>query len=100
MTRTVPPFGTVSLISSEPALMTQIGMFCAQGLDIYFVSPKVTFQGEFVPTITAVRGFTDDPILLTGTAVPDQSGQVRQIADLFAGLAPARPVRLRPRAGV
>jgi mannan endo-1,4-beta-mannosidase len=55
------------------------------GLDIYYVSPKVTFQGEFVPTITAVRSFTDDPILLTGTAVPDQSGQVRQITDLFAG---------------
>jgi hypothetical protein len=55
------------------------------GLDIYYVSPKATFQGEFVPTITAVRGFTDDPILLTETAVPDQSGQVRQINDLFAG---------------
>jgi len=55
------------------------------GLDIYYASPKVTFQREFVPTITAVRGFTDDPILLTGTAVPNQSGQVRQIADLFAG---------------
>jgi mannan endo-1,4-beta-mannosidase len=55
------------------------------GLDIYYVSPKVTFKGEFVPTITTVRGFTDDPILLTGTAVPNQSGQVRQITDLFAG---------------
>ena len=55
------------------------------GLDIYYVSPQVTFQREFAPTITAVRGFTGDPILLTGTGVPDQSGQVRQIADLFAG---------------
>jgi hypothetical protein len=55
------------------------------GLDIYYYNPKVTFQGEFVPTITAVRGFTDDPILLTGTAVLDQSRQVQQIADLFAG---------------
>jgi len=55
------------------------------GLDIYYFSPKVTFRREFVPTITAVRSFTDDPILLTGTAVPNQSGQVRQIADLFAG---------------
>jgi mannan endo-1,4-beta-mannosidase len=55
------------------------------GLDAYYFSPKVTFQGEFVPTISAVRSFTDDPILLTGTAVPNQSGQVRQIADLFAG---------------
>ena len=55
------------------------------GLDIYYFSPKVTFRREFVPTITAVRRFTDDPILLTETAVPDQSGQVRQIADLFAG---------------
>jgi phage protein U len=32
-----------------------------------------------------VRRFTDDPILLTETAVPDQSGQLRQIDDLFAG---------------
>lgn len=55
------------------------------GLDIYYFNPKVTFQGEFVPTITAVRNFTDDPILLTETAVPNQSGQLRQIADLFAG---------------
>jgi hypothetical protein len=55
------------------------------GLDIYYFSPEVTFQKEFVPTITAVRSFTSDPILLTETAVPNQSGQVQQIADLFAG---------------
>jgi hypothetical protein len=53
-------------------------------LDNYYYSPAATFHGEFVPTITAVRSFTDDPILLK-TAVPDRSGQVRQIADLFAG---------------
>ena len=55
------------------------------GLDIYYFSPKVTFQEEFVPTITAVRSFTGDPILLTETAVPNQSGQVQQIANFFAG---------------
>ena len=55
------------------------------GLDIYYFSPEVTFQEEFVPTITAVRSFTGDPVLLTETAVPNQSGQVQQIADLFAG---------------
>ncbi len=55
------------------------------GLDIYYFSPAVTFQWKFVPTITAVRSFTDDPILLTETAVPNQSGQVHQIANLFAG---------------
>jgi hypothetical protein len=55
------------------------------GLDIYYFSPRVTFRREFVPTIAAVRRFTDDPILLTETAVPDQSGQLRQIDDLFAG---------------
>ena len=55
------------------------------GLDIYYYSPADTFRREFLPTITAVRSFTDDPILLTETAVPNQSGQVRQIADLFAG---------------
>jgi mannan endo-1,4-beta-mannosidase len=54
------------------------------GLDIYYYNPAATFQGEFVPTITAVRSFTDDPILLK-TAVPDRSGQVQQTADLFAG---------------
>jgi mannan endo-1,4-beta-mannosidase len=54
------------------------------GLDIYYFSSKVTFQGGFVPTITAVRSITDDPILLK-TAVPNQSGQVRQITGLFAG---------------
>ena len=55
------------------------------GLDIYYVSPGVTFRRAFVPTITAVRSFTGDPILLTETAVPNQSGQVQQIANLFAG---------------
>lgn len=54
------------------------------GLDIYYYSPAATFQGYFVPTISAVRSFTDDPILLK-TAVPDRNGQVRQITDLFAG---------------
>ena len=53
-------------------------------LDIYYNRPATTFQRAFVPSITAVRRFTHDPILLK-TAVPDQSGQVRQIADLFAG---------------
>ena len=55
------------------------------GLDIYYVSPGVTFRRAFVPTITAVRRFTGDPILITRTAVPNESGQARQIADLFAG---------------
>jgi hypothetical protein len=55
------------------------------GLDIYYFSPKVTFRREFIPTITAVRSFTDDPVLLAETAVPNRSGQVRQIADMFAG---------------
>jgi len=56
------------------------------GLNIYYFSPQVTFRREFLPSITAVRSFTDDPILLTETAVPEQRGQVRQIADLFAGV--------------
>jgi hypothetical protein len=55
------------------------------GLDIYYYSPKVTFRTEFVPTIAAVRSFTDDPILLTETGVANRRGQVRQITDLFAG---------------
>ena len=55
------------------------------GLDIYYYSPKVTFRTEFVPTIAAVRTFTDDPILLTETGVANRRGQVRQITDLFAG---------------
>ena len=55
------------------------------GLNIYYFSPQVTFRREFLPSITAVRSFTHEPILLTETAVPNQSGQVRQIADLFAG---------------
>ncbi len=55
------------------------------GLNLYYWRSWVTFQGQFLPTITTVRNFTHDPILLTETAVPDQSGQVRQIANLFAG---------------
>lgn len=55
------------------------------GLDIYYFTPQVTFRQVFLPTITAVRKFTHDPILLTETAVYNQPGQVRQIDNLFAG---------------
>ena len=60
------------------------------GLDIYYSNPRTTFRTAFMPTIGAVRRFTRNPILLSETAVPNQTDQLQQINNLFAGARAAR----------
>ena len=52
---------------------------------LYYV-PGETFDYIFNPVVTAIRQFTQDPLLIAETAVGPQAGQSRGIKDLFAGL--------------
>jgi mannan endo-1,4-beta-mannosidase len=56
------------------------------GIDGYYYKSSSVFASLFGPTITAVRGFTNDPILIAETGAPPAAGQTAKINDLFAGL--------------
>jgi mannan endo-1,4-beta-mannosidase len=56
------------------------------GVSGYYYLPGDTFDNVFNPVVTAVRQFTQDPVLIAETAVGPQAGQTRGIKDLFAGL--------------
>ncbi|MGP0028403.1 MAG: glycoside hydrolase family 26 protein, partial [Streptosporangiaceae bacterium] len=56
------------------------------GLDGYYLKPNWQFAPLFGPTITAVRGFTDDPILIAETGATTAAGQPGKISDLFDGI--------------
>lgn len=56
------------------------------GVSGYYYVPGNTFDNVFNPVVTAIRQFTQDPLLIAETAVGPQAGQSRGIKDLFAGL--------------
>jgi hypothetical protein len=56
------------------------------GVSGYYYVPGETFDYIFNPVVTAIRQFTQDPLLIAETAVGPQAGQSRGIKDLFAGL--------------
>ncbi|MCW2901488.1 MAG: Beta-mannanase-like protein [Streptosporangiaceae bacterium] len=56
------------------------------GIDAYFNNPSDTFRSVFAVTLTALRHFTHDPVLITETAVGPGPEQARQIGSLFAGV--------------
>ena len=56
------------------------------GIDGYYLKPSWAFVPMFGPTITALREFTRDPILIAETGAVHASGQSAKIADLFAGI--------------
>lgn len=56
------------------------------GISGYYYVPGATFDNIFNPVVSAVRQFTNDPILIAETGVGPQAGQARGIRDLFAGL--------------
>jgi mannan endo-1,4-beta-mannosidase len=56
------------------------------GIDGYYYRPSDTFASVFGQTITQVRTFTHDPILLSETAVGPVAGQFVKIQDLFHGM--------------
>jgi mannan endo-1,4-beta-mannosidase len=56
------------------------------GIDGYYYRPSDTFASVFGGTIDQVRQFTDQPVLLSETAVGPDAGQFIKINDLFAGM--------------
>jgi hypothetical protein len=56
------------------------------GIDGYYYKSSSVFASLFGPTIAAVRGLTDDPILIAETGAPPAAGQAAKIHDLFAGV--------------
>jgi mannan endo-1,4-beta-mannosidase len=64
------------------------------GIDGYYYRPADTFTRVFGKTISQVRAFTTDPILLSETAVGPAAGQPAKIGDLFNGMSAARTVGL------
>ena len=56
------------------------------GIDGYYYKSSSVFASLFGPTIAAVRGLTDDPILIAETGAPPAAGQTAKINDLFAGV--------------
>jgi hypothetical protein len=56
------------------------------GIDGYYVDSSTGFASLFGPTITAVRGLTEDPILIAETGADPQAGQPAKINDLFDGV--------------
>ncbi len=57
------------------------------GIDGYYYRSSDTFAKVFGKTITQVRAFTNDPVLLSETAVGPTAGQFIKIQDLFHGMA-------------
>jgi hypothetical protein len=56
------------------------------GIDGYYLKPTWSFAPLFGPTITAVRQFTGDPILIAETGAVPASDQPAKIRNLFAGV--------------
>jgi mannan endo-1,4-beta-mannosidase len=57
------------------------------GIDGYYYRPSDTFATVFGHTIAQVRSFSQNPILLSETAVGPAAGQPAKIQDLFRGMA-------------
>jgi hypothetical protein len=56
------------------------------GIDGYYTRPTDTFASVFGPTIAKVRKFTDEPVLLSETAVTPRGDQFANIVNLFRGM--------------
>ena len=64
------------------------------GIDGYYTRPNDTFSSVFGRTINQVRRITNDPILLSETAVSPKTVRLAKITDLFDGLATYRMLGL------
>jgi len=56
------------------------------GIDGYYLKPSWQFAPLFGPTIAAVRGLTDDPIIIAETGAVPTADQAGKITDLFGGI--------------
>lgn len=57
------------------------------GIDGYFKNPRDNFRSLFVPTITAMRRLSGDPVLIAETAGGPTAGKLRVVRQLVAGVA-------------
>jgi hypothetical protein len=57
------------------------------GLDGYIDTAAQTYASKIAPTVAAVRGLWDGPVLLSETSAAPQAGQAAKIRDLLAGAA-------------
>jgi mannan endo-1,4-beta-mannosidase len=64
------------------------------GIDGFYYRPSDTFASVFGRTITQVRRFTKQPLLLSETAVGPSHEQFRNIAGLFQGMVTNRALGL------
>ena len=64
------------------------------GIDGYYNRSSDTFASVFGKTITQVRSFTGEPVLLSETAVGPDAGQFVKIPDLFHGMATSNTLGL------
>lgn len=55
------------------------------GIDGYYYRPSDTFSGVFGRTVNDIRGFTNDPVLISETAVAPGPNAAEQVKGLFAG---------------
>ena len=56
------------------------------GIDGYFTSRQDTFNNVFTRAVNVVHQFTNDPILISESAIGQRAGQARKIPDLLAGV--------------
>ncbi len=76
-----PGTGPVRAWWPGPAYVTWVGV------DGFYYRPSDTFSTVFAPTINQVRTFTNDPVLLSETAVGPAANQFPKIQDLFHGMS-------------
>jgi mannan endo-1,4-beta-mannosidase len=82
---------TVNVVDSNPLIPNPSSWWPGSryvnwvGIDGYFYLPSQSFAQVFGPTIVDVRGFTQDPILISETGAEQSANQVAKINDLFSG---------------
>lgn len=56
------------------------------GIDGYYYSASDTFTSVFGPTVTQLRTFTSDPVVISEVGIGPNSSRESQISGLFAGM--------------
>ena len=56
------------------------------GIDGYFTGRQDTFDSVFNRAMDVVHQFTNDPVLISESAIGQRAGQARKISDLLAGV--------------
>jgi len=82
---------TVNAVNATSAPMSQWWPGAAYvtwvGIDGYYYHPADTFSWVFGRTLTRLREFTADPVLISETAVAPNPDAAQQVRGLFAGAA-------------